>query len=180
MVACCGGPRAGGGRVRTVNAGHHPRIPAWPNGQFPRGHSPSRVRPPMRTSASAPEAYAATPAWLEAFAAGRNLASATIRNRMVRFGRHRLGASHLSATNLFSAVSDLRCLARSNPRPHMTRTTRENSGHARATRAHQGRCPRAQWLAPAARHRPPDRSLRTPHMVRRQDRNSRRKGLAVP
>ena len=50
------------------------------------------------------EAYAVAPACFEAFAAGRDLATATIRNRVVRLGRHRSRASRSGAANLFRAV----------------------------------------------------------------------------
>ena len=50
------------------------------------------------------EAYAVAPACFEAFAAGRDLAPATVRNRVVRLGRHRVRASRSGAANLFRAV----------------------------------------------------------------------------
>ena len=50
------------------------------------------------------EAYVVTPACFETFAAGRDLAPATIRNRVVRLGRHRQRASPTGAANLFRAV----------------------------------------------------------------------------
>ena len=50
------------------------------------------------------EAYVVSPACFEAFAAGRDLAPATIRNRVVRLGRHRTRASRSGAANLFRAV----------------------------------------------------------------------------
>jgi len=50
------------------------------------------------------EAYVVTPASFEAFAAGRELAPATVRNRVVRLGRHRSRASRSGAANLFRAV----------------------------------------------------------------------------
>ena len=50
------------------------------------------------------EAYAVSPACFEAFAAGRGLAPATVRNRVVRLGRHRQRASPSGAANLFRAV----------------------------------------------------------------------------
>ena len=50
------------------------------------------------------EAYAVAPACFEAFAAGRDLATATIRNRVVRLGRHRSRPSRSGAANLFRAV----------------------------------------------------------------------------
>ena len=50
------------------------------------------------------EAYVVAPACFEAFAAGRELAAATIRNRVVRLGRHRVRASRSGAANLFRAV----------------------------------------------------------------------------
>jgi len=50
------------------------------------------------------EAYVVAPACFEAFAAGRELAPATIRNRVVRLGRHRSRASRSGAANLFRAV----------------------------------------------------------------------------
>ena len=52
----------------------------------------------------ADEAYVVTPACFEAFAAGRELAPATVRNRVVRLGRHRSRASRSGAANLFRAV----------------------------------------------------------------------------
>ena len=50
------------------------------------------------------EAYVVAPACFEAFATGRDLAAATIRNRVVRLGRHRSRASRSGAANLFRAV----------------------------------------------------------------------------
>ncbi len=50
------------------------------------------------------EAYVVTPAGFEAFAAARDLAPATIRNRVVRLGRHRSRASSSGAANVFRAV----------------------------------------------------------------------------
>ena len=50
------------------------------------------------------EAYAVAPACFEAFAAGRELAPATVRNRVVRLGRHRQRASPSGAANVFRAV----------------------------------------------------------------------------
>ena len=50
------------------------------------------------------EAYVVSPACFEAFAAGRDLAPATVRNRVVRLGRHRQRASPSGAANLFRAV----------------------------------------------------------------------------
>ena len=50
------------------------------------------------------EAYVVAPACFEAFAAGRELAPATVRNRVVRLGRHRSRASRSGAANLFRAV----------------------------------------------------------------------------
>ena len=50
------------------------------------------------------EAYVVAPACFEAFAAGRELAAATVRNRVVRLGRHRVRASRSGAANLFRAV----------------------------------------------------------------------------
>ena len=50
------------------------------------------------------EAYVVSPACFEAFAAGRELAPATVRNRVVRLGRHRVRASRSGAANLFRAV----------------------------------------------------------------------------
>ena len=50
------------------------------------------------------EAYVVAPACFEAFAVGRDLAPATIRNRVVRLGRHRQRASRSGAANLFRAV----------------------------------------------------------------------------
>ena len=50
------------------------------------------------------EAYVVAPACFEAFAAGRDLAPATIRNRVVRLGRHRSRASRSGAANRFRAV----------------------------------------------------------------------------
>ena len=44
------------------------------------------------------------PACFEAFAAGRDLAPATVRNRVVRLGRHRWRASRWGAGNLFRPV----------------------------------------------------------------------------
>ena len=50
------------------------------------------------------EAYVVSPACFEAFAAGRDLAAATIRNRVVRLGRHRQRASPSGSANVFRAV----------------------------------------------------------------------------
>ena len=50
------------------------------------------------------EAYVVAPACFEAFPTGRELAAATVRNRVVRLGRHRLRASRSGAANLFRAV----------------------------------------------------------------------------
>ena len=50
------------------------------------------------------EAYVVTPACFESFAAGRDLAPGTVRNRVVRLGRHRTRASRSGAANLFRAV----------------------------------------------------------------------------
>ena len=50
------------------------------------------------------EAYVVSPACFEAFAAGRDLAPATVRNRVVRLGRHRQRASPSGAANVFRAV----------------------------------------------------------------------------
>ena len=50
------------------------------------------------------EAYVVTPACFEAFAAGRDLAPGTVRNRVVRLGRHRQRASPSGAANLFRAM----------------------------------------------------------------------------
>ena len=49
------------------------------------------------------EAYTVSPACFEAFAAGRDLAPATVRNRVVRLGRHRQRASPSGAANVFRA-----------------------------------------------------------------------------
>ena len=45
-----------------------------------------------------------TPACFEAFAAGRDLAPGTVRNRVVRIGRHRTRASRSGAANHFRAA----------------------------------------------------------------------------
>ena len=50
------------------------------------------------------EAYVVSPACFEAFAAGRDLAPGTVRNRVVRLGRHRQRGSPSGAANLFRAV----------------------------------------------------------------------------
>ena len=50
------------------------------------------------------EAYVVTPACFAAFAAGRDLVPATIRNRVVRLGRHRSRAAPSGAANRFRAV----------------------------------------------------------------------------
>ena len=50
------------------------------------------------------EAYMMPPACFEAFAAGRELAPATVRNRVVRLGRHRQRASPSGSANVFRAV----------------------------------------------------------------------------
>ena len=50
------------------------------------------------------EAYAVSPACFEAFAAGRGFAPATVRNRVVRVGRHRQRASPSGSANVFRAV----------------------------------------------------------------------------
>ena len=50
------------------------------------------------------EAYVVAPACFDAFAAGRDLAPGTVRNRVVRLGRHRTRASRSGAANLFRAA----------------------------------------------------------------------------
>ena len=50
------------------------------------------------------EAYVVSPACFEAFAAGRGIAPATVRNRVVRLGRHRQRASPSGSANVFRAV----------------------------------------------------------------------------
>ena len=45
-----------------------------------------------------------SPACFEAFAAGRDLAPATVRNRVVRLGRHRQRAAPSGSANVFRAV----------------------------------------------------------------------------
>ena len=50
------------------------------------------------------EAYTVSPACFEAFAAGRGIGAATVRNRVVRLGRHRQRASPSGAANVFRAV----------------------------------------------------------------------------
>ena len=50
------------------------------------------------------EAYLIASACFEAFADGRELAPATIRNRVVRLGRHRARESRSGAANVFRAV----------------------------------------------------------------------------
>ena len=50
------------------------------------------------------DAYVVSPACFEAFAAGRDLAPATVRNRVVRLGRHRKRGSPLGSANLFRAA----------------------------------------------------------------------------
>ena len=50
------------------------------------------------------EAYAVSPACFEAFAAGRDLAPATVRHRVVRLRRHRQRESPSGSANLFRAV----------------------------------------------------------------------------
>ena len=50
------------------------------------------------------EAYVLTPACFEEFTAGRDLAPATVRHRVVRLGRHRSRPSRSGAANLFRAV----------------------------------------------------------------------------
>ena len=50
------------------------------------------------------EAYVVASACFEAFAAERDLAPATVRNRVVRLGRHRLRASRSGAANRLRAV----------------------------------------------------------------------------
>ena len=64
---------------------------------------------PVKTASAwlrniAGEAYVVTPACFAAFTAGRDLAPATIRNRVVRLGRHRSRASPSGAANVFRAV----------------------------------------------------------------------------
>ena len=53
---------------------------------------------------AAGEAYVVAPACFETFAAGRELAPATDRHRVVRLGRHRQRTSRSGAANLFRAV----------------------------------------------------------------------------
>ena len=50
------------------------------------------------------EAYVVSPVCFEAFAAARDLASATVRNRVVRLSRHRQRASPSGSANVFRAV----------------------------------------------------------------------------
>ena len=50
------------------------------------------------------EAYVVAPACFEAFAAERELAPGTVRNRVVRLGRHRQRASPSGSANVFRAV----------------------------------------------------------------------------
>ena len=50
------------------------------------------------------EAYVVVPACFESFAAGQDLAPGTVRNRVVRLGRHRTRTSRSGAANLFRAV----------------------------------------------------------------------------
>ena len=50
------------------------------------------------------EAYAVSPACFEAFAAGRDLAAATVRHRVVRLGRHRQREARSGSSNVFRAV----------------------------------------------------------------------------
>ena len=50
------------------------------------------------------EAYVVSPACFEAFAVGRDLAPGTVRNRVVRLGRHRTRAARSGAANVFRAV----------------------------------------------------------------------------
>ena len=50
------------------------------------------------------EAYVVSPACFEAFTAGRDLGPATVRNRVVRLGRHRQRASPSGSANVFRAV----------------------------------------------------------------------------
>ena len=50
------------------------------------------------------EAYAVSPACFEALADGRDIAPGTIRNRVVRLGRHRQRASSSGSANVFRAV----------------------------------------------------------------------------
>ena len=84
----------------------------------PRNHKPRRPSPRVQAHAR-PRAYTAADAWLhniageayvvspacfEAFAAGRDLAPATVRNRVVRLGRHRQRASPSGSANVFRAV----------------------------------------------------------------------------
>jgi len=57
-----------------------------------------------RHGPEAGEVSVVTPACFEAFAAGRDLAAATVRNRVVRVGRHRVRALRSGAANLFRAV----------------------------------------------------------------------------
>ena len=45
-----------------------------------------------------------TPACFEAFAAGPGIVAATVRNRVVRLGRHRQRASPSGAANVFRAA----------------------------------------------------------------------------
>jgi len=50
------------------------------------------------------EAYVVSPACFEAFAAGRDLAPATVRHRVVRLRRHRQRESASGSANIFRAV----------------------------------------------------------------------------
>ena len=73
---------------------------------------PERTPPP----AIGGEAYVVALACFEAFAAGGELAPATIRNRVVRLGRHRQRASRSGTANIFRAAPSEGSRVESEPR----------------------------------------------------------------
>ena len=73
------------------------------------------------------EAYVVALACFEAFAAGGELAPATIRNRVVRLGRHRQRASRSGTANIFRAAPSDGSRVESEPRRGSTHPLRTRS-----------------------------------------------------
>lgn len=95
---------------------HRPGRPTRSSGGHRRPRSAVRVRAgprdgsvPVNTDGAWPhniagEAYVVAPACFQAFAAGREIAPATVRNRVARLQRHRVRVSRSGAANLYRAV----------------------------------------------------------------------------
>ena len=87
-------------RAPPERAGGHrdgARIPVAPSNGLPSGG-------PTPAIGGEGEAYVVSPASFEAFAAGRELAPATVRNCVFRLGRHRSRASRSGAANRFRGM----------------------------------------------------------------------------